>query len=237
MLRLFVLLILVMGFAAPARAAALRERAVVDFVASQVAMRYQVERARVEIEWMGASIEALVGTLPEGPIAMSMESKPRLLGRTSVPLTLSIGGRRLKTIYPQLAIKVWQDVWMTQKAIHRGGMLEEGQASSAKRSLEAVMGAPVTRLMILRGALAKREIPAGSVLLTEMFELPPLVRSGQMVTVRVKSGDLTIVTRGQVLGNGASGQLVRVINPETHKNYVARVVGVEQVEVSIEEAP
>lgn len=238
MFRLIALFLLVfLGAVAPARAAGLRERDVLDFVADQVALRYQVERAKVEIDWMGASLEALVGTMPAGPLALSIEGKPRMLGRTSVPVTLSSGGRRLRTIYPQLTVKVWQDVWVTQKAIHRGAMLEESQASSTRRSLEAIMGTPVTRLSLLQGALAKREIPAGSVLLAEMFDLPPLVRSGQMVTVRLVSGDLTIVTRGQVLRDGSSGQLVRVINPETHKSYAARVVGVDQVEVNIEEAP
>lgn len=221
----------------PAQAAALRERDVADFVADQVALRYQVERSKVEIEWMGASLAGLLGTLPVGPISLSIEGKPRLIGRATVPVTVSIGVRRVKTVYPQLDIKVWQDVWVVSQALHRGSMLAEDQVVGAKRSLEAVMGTPVTSLKALQGALAKREVPAGSVLVSEMFELLPLVRDGQLVTVRLKSGDLTIVTRGQVLGSGASGQLVRVINPETHKNYVARVVGVGQVEVNLEEAP
>lgn len=221
-----------------AQAASLREQDVVEFVATQVAQRYQVGRDRVEIEWEGPSLATLLrGPLPAGTVDLAIQGKPRMLGRIALPLELYLDGKRYRSVYPRLAIKVWQEVWVAEERIRRGAIFEPSMARSVRRSLETVMGSAPSSLKGLTGAVAKREIPAGNVLLAEMFDMPPLVRNGTEVTVRLKSGDLTIITRGQVIGNGTYGQLVKITNPDTHRDYVARVVGQDEVEITLEEAP
>ncbi|MNL56605.1 flagellar basal body P-ring biosynthesis protein FlgA [compost metagenome] len=98
------------------------------------------------------------------------------------------------------------------------------------------MGSPAVSMAALEGAVLKREVPAGAVLVNEMFDLPALVKTGNEVTVKLISGDLVIVTRAQAVANGAMGQLVRVFNPDSRKDYVARVTGIDQVEVRLDEA-
>lgn len=221
-----------------ALAASLREQDVVDVVASHVAQRYQVRRDRVEIDWEGPGLTTLLrAPLPKGTVDLAITGQPRLIGRVAIPLELSVDGKRQRTIYPRLSIKVWQDVWVAEDRIRRGELFEPAMAKADRRSLETVMGSPPSSLKGLTGATAKREIPAGSVLVAEMFAMPPLVKNGTMVTVRLVSGELTIVTRGQAIGNGTYGQLIKVTNPDTHKDYVARVIGNDEVEITLEEAP
>ena len=233
----FLAFLLFFLMALPAHAATLHEQEVIDFVASQVALRYQVARSQVDIHWRGADLASMEGVLPDGKVTMAIQGIPRLLGWATVPISLSVGGKFIRNIYPQMVIKVWQKVWITKVPIHRGDVLQADEVVPGKQSLDRVMGTPVLSLSTLAGAHARSEMPAGSVLVSEMFELPPLVHSGQLVTVRLTSGGLTIMTRGEVVGDGTMGQLVRVINPDTHRNYVARVVGEGEVEVSLEETP
>lgn len=228
--------VLVLG--AEAAQAALREQDVVDFVASEVAQRYQVPRERVDIEWEGPGLSTLLRTpLPKGTVDLDVQGQPRMLGRVAVPLQLSVNGKRFRTLYPRLSIRVWQDVWVAEDRISRGTLFDPSMAKATRRSLETVMGSAPSSLKGLTGAVARREIPAGSVLVAEMFQFPPLVHSGSMVTVRLVSGDLTITTQGQAMGNGTLGQLVKVINPDTRRDYVARVVGNDEVAITLEEAP
>lgn len=56
-----------------------------------------------------------------------------------------------------------------------------------------------------------------------------------MVAVKVVSGGLTIIASGQAVSDGAMGQLIRVLNLDTRKDFVARVVGENQVEIQLEE--
>lgn len=221
-----------------AQAASLREKDIVDYVSAQVAQRYQVARDRVDIDWEGSGVATLMrDPLPGGTLDLSIQGQPRLLGHVAVPLELTLDGKRWRTIYPRLSIKVWQDVWVAPDRIRRGAIFDESMAKSVRRSLETVMGSPTSSLKGLAGAVAKREIPAGSVLVAEMFDMPPLVRNGTMVTVRLVSGDLTITTQGQAVGNGTYGQLIKITNPDTHRDYVARVIGNDEVEITLEEAP
>jgi flagella basal body P-ring formation protein FlgA len=222
------------AFAAP-----VREADLLDFLGEQVAVRQQADRKQVEIRWNGPSLSSLLGSrpLPEGAARFSIVGTPRLLGRTAVPISIEIDGKKLKTVYPRVEIKVWQDVWVSTEALHRGRLFTPALGRAERRSLEAVMGAPATNLAALSGAVVKREIPAGAVLVNEMFDLPALVKTGSEVSVKLVSGELVIVTRGQAAADGTMGQLVRVYNPDSRKDYTARVTGIDQVEVRLDEAP
>ncbi|MNX69166.1 flagellar basal body P-ring biosynthesis protein FlgA [compost metagenome] len=224
---------------AAAWAAPVREADVLDFLTEQVAQRQQVERKRVEVRWNGPSLVSLLGNkpLPDGAASFSIVGVPRLLGRTAVPIAIEINGKKLKTVYPRVEIKVWQDVWVSTQALHRGQLFDPSLGRADRRSLETVMGSPAVALTPLAGAVVKREVPAGTVLVNEMFDLPALVKNGKEVTVRLVSGELVIVTRGQAVADGAMGQLVRVFNPDSRKDYVARVTGIDEVEVRLEDGP
>jgi flagella basal body P-ring formation protein FlgA len=223
---------------APALASPLRERDLVEFVANQVAQRYQVGRDQVEIHWKGRSLESLIyGSVPEGRIGYVIEGTPRMFGLVAVPIRIEVDGKRFRTVFPQLEIKVWQEVWVLNRPMHRDDLFDPSLAHQDRRTMDQVLGAAITGLQDLVGTKARREIRQGSVLVDDMFERPQLVRSGQMVTVKLVSGDLTIVTQGLAVSNGSSGQLITVINPDTHKNYLAKVVAADTVEVKLEEGP
>lgn len=225
-------------FSLGAQAATLREADIVEFVADRVAQRYQVGRDRVEIEWEGPGLSTLLrGPLPKGTLDLAIHGESRMLGRSAIPLDLAIDGKRYRTVYPRLSIKVWQDVWVAGGRIRRGAIFGADMAKSTRRSLETVMGSAPSSLKGLEGAVAKREIPEGAVLVAEMFDVPPLVRNGSVVKVRLVSGDLVISTRGQAIGNGTYGQLIKITNPDTRRDYVARVTGHDEVEITLEEAP
>ncbi|HEY9900003.1 MAG TPA: flagellar basal body P-ring formation chaperone FlgA [Pantanalinema sp.] len=220
-------------------AAPVREADLLGFIGEQVALRQQADPKRVEVHWNGPSLASLMGSrpLPEGTARFAIVGTPRLLGRTAVPISIEIDGKKLKTVYPRVEIKVWQDVWVSTETLHRGRLFAPSLGRAERRSLETVMGAPATSLSTLEGAVVKREVPAGAVLVNEMFDLPALVKTGKEVTVKLVSGELVIVTRAQAVADGTMGQLVRVFNPDSRKDYVARVTGIDQVEVRLEEAP
>lgn len=222
---------------APALAAPIRERDVIDFVAEQAALRYQAKRSDIQVTWEGQRLATLVGgTLDSKEISLHLAPEARLLGKTAVPLQLMRDGRRLRTIFPRLEITVLREVMVTLNPIRRGEPLAPGDVELTKRALHTIPGTPILGgPEILVGAVAKRHVSKGSVLVEGAFDLPPLVRSGSMVSVKVVSGALTIIASGQAVSDGAKGQLIRVLNLDTRKDFVARVVGENQVEIRMEE--
>lgn len=221
----------------PAQAAPIRERDVVEFVTEQAALRFQAKRSDIRVTWEGPRLATLVGgELDSKDVTLHLDPDTRLGGRSAVPIQLLKDGKRFKTIFPRLEVTVMREVMVAITPIAKGATFSEGDVQIVKRALHGIPGTPILGgPEALVGAVAKRYVAKGSVLVEGAFDLPPLVRSGSMVTVKVVSGALTIIASGQAVTDGAKGQLVRVVNLDTRKDFVARVVGENQVEVHVEE--
>lgn len=219
-----------------AHAAPIRERDVVEFVAEQAALRYQANRSDVTVTWEGARLATLAGgTLDSSQVTLFLDKDARLGGKSAVAIQLLKDGKRFKTIFPRLEVQVMREVMVAINGVARGAPLAEGDVELVKRALHTIPGTPILGgPEVLRGAVAKRYVARGSVLVEGAFDLPPLVRSGSMVAVKLVSGDLTIIASGQAVSDGAIGQLVRVVNLDTRKDFMARVVGENRVEIHLE---
>lgn len=219
-----------------AHAAPIRERDVVEFVAEQAALRYQANRSDIMVTWEGARLATLAGgALDSSQITLFLDKDARLGGKSAVAIQLLKDGKRFKTIFPRLEVQVMREVMVAINGVARGAPLAEGDVELVKRALHTIPGTPILGgPEVLRGAVAKRYVARGSVLVEGAFDLPPLVRSGSMVAVKLVSGELTIIASGQAVSDGAMGQLVRVVNLDTRKDFMARVVGENRVEIHLE---
>ena len=221
----------------PAHAAPIRERDVIEFITEQVALRFQAKRSDITVTWEGPRLASLAGgTLDDSEVTLFLDANARLGGKSAVPLQLLKDGKRYKTIFPRVDVVVLREVMVALNAVPRGQALSEGDVQLSKRALHTIPGTPILGGPdVLKGAVAKRHVSKGTVLVEGAFDLPPVVRSGSMVAVKVVSGGLTIIASGQAVSDGAMGQLIRVLNLDTRKDFVARVVGENQVEIQLEE--
>jgi flagella basal body P-ring formation protein FlgA len=187
----------------------------------------------VSVRWDGPRLGELLSK-PAGDATLSLDrSVFRLSGTMPVPLQLWKKGTRVAIIYPRLSISVSQEVVVAAERIGRGRMLDGSAVRIEKRPLSSVSSQPFTSLGGVLGAVSRLEIPAGTVLSGSMVETPPIVKGGQMVSVRVVSGGLLIMGSGQILQDGRAGQLVRVLNTKSQRDFLARVVAPDLVEVDI----
>lgn len=221
----------------PATAAPLRERDVVEYVAEQAALRFQAKRSDVRVTWEGPRLATIAGgTIEASEFTLYLDPNTRLGGKAAVPLQLHKDGKRVRTLFPRLEVQVLREVMVAVNGVARGAALAEGDVQLMKRALHTIPGTPILGGPdVLKNAVAKRYVSKGSVLVEGAFDLPPVVRSGSMVAVKLVSGGLTIIASGQAVSDGAMGQLVRVMNLDTRKDFVARVVGEDRVEVRLEE--
>jgi flagella basal body P-ring formation protein FlgA len=61
--------------------------------------------------------------------------------------------------------------------------------------------------------------------------LRPLVRKGQLVDVVVAEGGMNISMKGISLGNGGAGEMVSVRNLDSRKEFSAKVINLNTVQV------
>lgn len=221
--------------ALPAEAQVLREQQVLDKVTEEVVARLQVPRSDVSVEWSDLQLSVSLPVVPEGTLSLQIAEGTRLAGRSNVPVQILIDGRKFRTIFPRLDIKVLRSALVAKRAIARGQTPAPGDVELKKLPVAGNSEAPLVKLDDVATAEAARDIPAGTALTAAMFKLPTLIKRGQVVDVQVVSGDLVILSRGEAHANGVQGQMIRVMNLESKREFNARVVGPDRVEVKLEE--
>jgi flagella basal body P-ring formation protein FlgA len=79
-------------------------------------------------------------------------------------------------------------------------------------------------------------IRTGTELRAEMLEEPKEVARGDTVVVDVREGGAHLKFEAQAEASGAVGETVAVLNPESHKRFLARVEGKGKVSVGLSAA-
>ena len=83
----------------------------------------------------------------------------------------------------------------------------------------------------LAGAHARRDIRAGEVLTDAAVIVPPIVKSGDEVRIRIATGAIEVTSVGRASGSGHLGDLIRVLLPTSRKALNARITGPGSVEI------
>lgn len=224
-----------MAFALPSQAATLREQEIIDLVTNAVVARQQVQRRDVQVVWQDMDANVLVPALPPGHVTLEVPPAAHLGGRSSVPIQIIIDGRKFRTIFPRLDVQIFQTVLIATDRIPRGTLADRSMVSVERRSVTNVFQPPITKVDSILGAESTRDIPAGTILTAQMFRLPTIIKSGDPVTITLTSGGLTVIYTGEARSAGAMGQLIKVVNLDSKKEFAARVTGPNQVEVKLED--
>ena len=154
------------------------------------------------------------------------------LGR-SIWFTLASGqsGAAARTIRARADIRVVAAFARARRPIDRGHILAEDDVLPTR---DEVVGLPIRRLPGLPqliGGRALRAIAAGEVLQSSLVALKRAVQPGDAVTVVAMVGSVQVSASLFAADGGDVGDVVRVVNRETHRYLRGRVVGVGMVEV------
>ncbi len=166
-----------------------------------------------EVDWLRS------GNLP-GTAVLEMafrDDEGRLLGRTGV---------RVDTVI-QASVAVLNRPLRAGETIRRGDVLIRLQKLRPGMSCQAVDP------KALAGRRALRSLRAGQVVTESEFEIPPLVRQGQVVLVEVQGNGFRITERAVAKENGRKGDYIAVVSVNSKQEYHARVIDAGRVDIPI----
>jgi len=119
--------------------------------------------------------------------------------------------------------RVMKEILLTRVPLRRGQSLQETDFVTERRDVLALRE-PLDQTVLRNPSLELMEgISAGQPLLARFVRMRPVVQKGQMVDGVVRDGAMQINMRVEVLGDGLPGQLVRVRNPKTKREFYAKV--------------
>ena len=170
-------------------------------------------------------------TSPGADVVVSVTEYPSALAPSVlVRVRYSKGEKILRDDTLALRVQLWRDAMITRSPVEKGGTLALDALGvrriDAMRDKDAL---PVT--VIGQDYTYARQIPAGRPLTWRDVSRRALVRKGDFVEVSASEGMLNITMKALAMQDGGKGDLVRVRNVDSKREFTALVIADNRAEV------
>lgn len=179
---------------------------------------------RAKLTLPRASALDLDAPAPEGTMLLVEPGASSASG--SVPVRLEIyRGERLEQSHTISAdVHVRRQVTVTTRTVERGEALDGGATSREERWVSP--GGPAALdLERAMSAIARKRLPAGTVLSAGDVQSPVVVNRGDEVWVHVLSGELRMKIKARAMGSARDGEVVKMQVDGSKKTFEARMSG------------
>jgi len=195
---------------------------------------------QTQLPWQGAetTIDILDEpdgvVVPEGDVAVRWMPSPtyRWIGQGAFRGDIEVDGQVKRTVYAKANIEAYAEVLVCKSDIPRGKPVSATDLRFEKRALSQQKGEAIQRLDEVVGMVTRDNLLMGEVLSRRSLVPQQLIKRNQLVVVEARAGKLVVKSRARALDNGASGDVVRLANPDTKAEFqgVVREDGVVVVE-------
>jgi flagella basal body P-ring formation protein FlgA len=150
-----------------------------------------------------------------------------------VRFELQAGPDRLGPWQVLAQARVMKEVLIARTVLKRGQPLQPADFLTERREVLSLRE-PLDETVLRNSGLELGEgVSAGQPLLARSVRIRPVVQRGQMVDGLVRDGALQINIRVEVLVDGVPGQVVRVRNPKTKREFYAKVQDEQTVLINL----
>ncbi len=153
----------------------------------------------------------------------------RGVGTTSVGVRCA--GPTPWTVYVQATVALLEQVLVTTHPITRGATLGTSDVQLDVQDVSRLSQGYLTDLKEVDGMIARRSIPAGTVLNLGLVQAPKVVRRGETVILLARASGMEIRMEGRAMSDGAIGDVIRVRNVSSGRVVEGTVVSPGVVEV------
>lgn len=195
-------------------------------------LRQKTERQGVEILVKKTGFSGEI-TLPAGNVSYEVLAPQEWegWGRVALALIVRVNERVEKNIPLNVEVEALADVVVTTRPLERGELLEKGDVMLQKRDISTASAKVSRSVADTLGKRVRVGMRANTAVRGDYLEKPPLVKSGQMVTIVAENRAFRITATGRAKGNGAEGDTVMVQNMSAQKDVTAVVVDANTVRV------
>jgi len=152
-------------------------------------------------------------------------------GRVALALIVRVNERVEKNIPLNVEVEALADMVVTTRPLERGEMVEKGDVTLQKRDMATAPGKVCRSVAEALGKRVRVGMRGNSTVRSDYLEKPPVIKSGQMVTIVAENSAFRVTATGRAKGNGAEGDTVMVQNMNAQKDVAAVVVDAHTVRV------
>lgn len=201
-----------------------------DKVASvaRAALLQQIAQVRPDVQRVTAEATPVATRylLPAGKLDIRARTVTdhSLRPRMNVWVDISVDGKRHVSLPVWFTVQAHQNVYVLTSGHSRNQPIDVSRLRIEEREVSASSAPPLpvsSRHPTLR---ARHDLLSGTwIRVRDVEHRPPVVRH-QEIAVQVKMPNVQIMTRGLALNDGRLGDKIAVQNPDSGKQYLARVV-------------
>lgn len=172
-------------------------------------------------------------SVPEGELMFEFQPVNRsyLSGRISFYVKLLVDGKLVDRVEMKARVEVSREIAVATRTIRRGKILGREDFAMEKKVIRSKNPNWIMDPEEIIGMRAKRSISGNKVIQVNMLDRPPLVRKEDRVKIVLESKFLKISTAGIAKESGPKGSYIRVMNLDSKKVIVAKVVSEKMVKV------
>ena len=171
--------------------------------------------------------------LPQGDVQHDIQylSQSGPSGTLPINIFFSVDGVPVKRLMATVNVMLMKDVPVTRYPIARYQPIQEDDLMMQKLDVTELPANTVFSFKEIEGQRARRTIGSQSILRKDQFEHPPAVKRGDRVIIVAESSGLRITALGEVKNPAKVGDRVRVVNLDSNKTLLARVIDSRTVQV------
>jgi flagella basal body P-ring formation protein FlgA len=153
--------------------------------------------------------------VPIGLREITVTTYPHEEFKGSIPaqFRVTIDGELYRILNHRFTIDRYTETLVTKRKIPRGRPIMPGDVEVIKKEQSIIDEDSFKHVAQVVGLLAVRTLQAGTILTPDLLNVAPVVRKGEFKSVIHSGNGFQIMTRGRLLENGASNDIVRVRLP------------------------
>ncbi|HUR45596.1 MAG TPA: flagellar basal body P-ring formation chaperone FlgA [Candidatus Saccharimonadales bacterium] len=179
------------------------------------------DKGELEVRFMRPWVPIV---LPDEPLTLKVLNLPStgVTPNCIVRFELSTKREILGAWQAPISARVWREVWVAKSPLRKDQMLSEADLVRERRDVLTLRESVLTGLPESSSEIAEN-IQAGSPLYQRSVRPRPVVFRGQLVEAQVLNGPMAISLKVEVLENGAPGQVVRLRNLQSRREFRGQV--------------
>ena len=211
---------------------ALDETEMRQLLTSALQTDYVRERGELELRFVRPWNPVVV---PDEELALRVLDLPNLgvSHNFIVRCELKSGEEIVGTWQINVNAKIWREVWVARSAILRGQPLQNADIGQERRDLLTFKEGLTALPNEIHGFDVAENLSSGSILTARSIKQRPVIKRGKTLDALVQDGPLQILVKVEALEDGLPGQIVRVRNIKSRREFRGKVQNEETVAVNL----
>lgn len=172
--------------------------------------------------------------LPDGKVEVKTSVNLNFFSSYTVSkVNISVNGETVKTFGVPVRIHVFDKVWVAKDIINNGELLSNSNLELEIKDISVLVENATREDFSFDNLKTKRAYKAGDIIDKRYIAKIPNIVRNSIVSIIFQSKNFTMTLSGEALEDGNIGDYIRVRNKQYKKDYIGRIIDVNQILINI----